>query len=80
MAMCPGPGAPPVGVAPVKLIVSTPAGSRLGPVGDLVPLVAGAAQGLVGLGVAVGHDVVVGARNHALCDLPGQRGALLDDQ
>ena len=50
------------------------------PVGDLVPLEPGAAEGRVGLLVAVGEDVVVGHRQLAAGDPPRQPGALLDDQ
>ncbi len=72
-----GADAPPVAVGPVAQVV--PAG-RHAPVGDLVPPQPGPLERLVGQQVLVGQVVVVGHRHLAAPDLPGQRGAVLDDQ
>ena len=74
-----GPGAPPVPVEPVGLVVSA-LGARARPVGDLVPLIAGPAQGGIGHLVLGGLVVVLGHRQLAAADLPPHPGALLDDQ
>ena len=55
-------------------------GARARPVGDLVPLIAGPAQGGIGHLVLGGLVVVLGHRQLSATDLSPHPGALLDDQ
>ena len=76
-----GPGAPPVGAAPVQLVVQAAARRRRWP--SWTPRTSrspAADEHLVGDQVAVGVDVVVGHRHLAAPDAAGELGALLDDQ
>ena len=57
-----------------------PVVGRRGPVGHLVPPQPGLGEALVGEVVLVGQVVLVGHRQLAPLDLPGQRGAVLDDE
>ena len=73
------PGAPPVPVQPVGLVVAA-LGAGPSPVGDLVALVAGLSQGGVGHLVLGGLVVVLGHGQLPTADLPPHASALLDDQ
>ena len=75
-----GADAPPVVAPPVAEVVPGAVRGIRRPVAHLVPVVPGGAEQLVGELVHVGLEVVDGLGELAATDLPGELGAVLDDE
>ena len=75
-----GTGAPPVAPRPVADVVPTALVRCAGPVAHLVPLHPRGGEDRIGHLVLARLVIVVGHRDLAATNLPGQAGALLDDQ